>query len=93
MLGFIEGEGSFLIHTRGIQLVFAIGQAEIDLALMEAIKVFLNKLPAACTEKGQQEAVSLTFQNQTQNHNMCFIRITNLNYIRNVLIPFFDNLI
>jgi len=97
LLGFVEGEGSFLIHTEGLQLVFALGQADTDLALMESIKDFFNKLSSDI--KGDKESlnnlINITFQKgqKAHYHNLCFIRIVNLVYIRNNLIPFFDSLV
>lgn len=97
LLGFVEGEGSFLIHTKGLQLIFAIAQADTDLALMVSIQDFFNKLSSDIKrdKESQSSLVSLTLQKRQKAHyhNLYFIRIINLNYIRSDLIPFFDSLV
>ena len=104
-LGFVEGEGSFWISTKGLRLCFSLTQAYTDLELMKEISQFLNNLPGDKSDAPQQEGVKeynsfgdsarvyISRKQTPQRRGQCEIRITNTGFIRDVLIPFFDSLI
>ena len=46
LLGFVEGEGSFVVAKRQYTLIFSITQSTREEVLMEEIKIFLNNLPS-----------------------------------------------
>lgn len=97
MLGFVEGEGSFSV-VKGYGLTFSIGQSSIDSALMKAIKDFLNNLSGGYPsdeDKGieNDNVVYLGTYMGTANKEITRITISQIGYIRNILIPFFEGMI
>lgn len=90
LLGFVEGEGSFGIN-KNYTLVFSLGQSDKDLALMEAIRDFLDNL-AVVSVKGQELAGGAVKLNVKNYNKMVYLSINRLDYISRVLIPFFDSL-
>jgi hypothetical protein len=46
LLGFVEGEGSFVVAKRQYTLIFSITQSTREEVLMEEIKILLNNLPS-----------------------------------------------
>ena len=94
LLGFIEGEGSFSV-VRGYGLTFSINQSSKDNALMVAIKNYLNNIPGA-VEYMRSEKDSVVYLGTfmgTANNEITRISISQIGYIRSVLIPFFEGLV
>ncbi|GAA5135762.1 hypothetical protein GCM10023339_73990 [Alloalcanivorax gelatiniphagus] len=92
----MEGEGSFFVNKSNYYtLTFSIGQATTDLALMVAIKTFLNNLPGKYSIKRNYEGVvSLTnAKSKSNSKDAVIISISNVDYIKNSLVPFFDSLV
>lgn len=60
-MGFIEGEGSFVVAKRSYSLIFNIYQSASDEPLMGEIQKFLNSLPPQCTDRrNPHESVGLS---------------------------------
>jgi hypothetical protein len=94
LLGFVEEEGSFNV-VRGYGLTLSIGQSSIDNALMVAIKNYLNNIPGA-VEHMRSETDSVVYLGTfmgTANNEITRITISQIGYIRSVLIPFFEGLV
>lgn len=83
LLGFVEGEGSFFTRQKEYQLTFSISQDFRDLALMKQIREFLNNLG-----KGNHNA-ALLFSKEIKG-DLTKVTIIQKDYIKNILIPFFD---
>jgi len=96
MLGFVEGEGSPEGGTSNT-LTFNVGQSVTDLALMVEIKNFFNNLPGEYKIRHSYDGVvSLSViksKSNSRRTDSSLLLITNLDYIKNVLIPFFDSMI
>lgn len=97
LLGFVEGEGSFSV-VKGYGLTFSICQSSIDSVLMKAIKDFLNNLSGGYPsdeDKGieNDNVVYLGTYMGTANKEITRITISQIGYIRNILIPFFEGMI
>lgn len=94
MLGFVEGEGSFNV-VRGYGITFSMGQSSIDSALMVVIKDYLDNLSGAIEHmrKGQDSVVFLGTFIGTANNEITRISISQTEYIRSVLIRFFEGLV
>lgn len=92
LLGFVEGEGSFLVRKTDYMLIFCITQSSKDYALITAIKDFIYGLPQIDTSLVRKD--SIRFEEQTFKEGISIVRlvITQQDLIKNVLIPFFDNL-
>jgi hypothetical protein len=90
LLGFVEGEGSFNV-TKGYNLSFGIPQSSKDSILMERIKDFLDNLPGAEENRreGKESVVHLGTFMSSDNKEITRIVISQMGYIRSVLIPFF----
>lgn len=92
LLGFVEGEASFNV-IKGFNLTFSIAQSSIDSVLMEAIKSYLNCLPGSAKYIQGESVVYLgTFTGSSQKE-MTRITVSQLLYIKSVLIPFFSDLV
>ena len=94
LLGFVEGEGSFNV-VKGYGLTFSINQSSKDNALMVAIKNYLNNLPGAVEyARGEEDSIVYlgTFIGAT-NNEVTRIVISQMGFIRFVLIPFFEGLV
>ena len=99
LLGFVEGEGHFsvIIRESGIELEFGISQADCDIDVIKAIQKFLLDLPGKykITRK-DTNVINIYLQNKAKNKNSKIgskLTIRYTNYITNVLLPFFNNLI
>lgn len=90
LLGFVEGEGSFFTR-KNFTLTFNLAQSSKDLVLMEAIRDFFNNLASSVNNgAGLDGAASLSHK---KSSNMIYLVIHRLDYIAQVLIPFFDALV
>jgi hypothetical protein len=94
LLGFVEGEGSFNV-VRGYGLTFSLNQSSKDYALMVAIKDYLNNLPGAVeyTRSEKEGVVYLGTYMGATNNEITRVIISQIGYIRSVLIPFFEGLV
>ena len=97
LLGFIEGEGTFFVR-KTIALGFGISQTKSELNVLETIKIFLLNLPGVMDlniNKENTKVVQCYIESKAKNERskpMVNIRITDLNYIKKVLVPFLNNL-
>lgn len=96
LLGFTEGEGSFLVIKTKLRLTFKLGQSGVDLPLMKAIRVYFNSFKGV-DKKGYYAdslvvVLTSTKPTDTKKSEVNFT-ITNLDFIQYHLIPFFDSLI
>lgn len=96
LLGFVEGEGHFCIKSK-VWLEFGLSQTKSELLVMEAIKNFLLKLPGSYIKKRKNSNVVRIFTDKKpkniRSNPVTKLSVNDLNYIKNVIIPFFDNLI
>jgi len=94
LLGFIEGEGSFSVKKgKNFPLTFSLSQKD-NTILMKAIKDFFDNLGVSKKWRNFQDVVSVSSDKRIGNTgdiNLLFIN--RVDYITNVLIPFFDSLI
>lgn len=97
LLGFIEGDGYFSVNIQNYSLKFGIGQTANEINLLEAIQKFLLGLPGKyLIKRSNTNFVKLAIYNQAKGRNhkpMAYITINQTDFLTNVLIPFFDNLI
>lgn len=95
LLGFVEAEGYFSISN--LKLIFGIGQTASELAVLEAIKDFLLKLPGKYSiSRKDTNVISVSVNKKAKNINskpMAKLEIVKTDYITNVIVPFFENLI
>ena len=91
----MEGEGSFSVQKGKFLLVFSISQSSKDLALMGAIKDFICNLAGKYkSRRNYNSVVSLSVSSGVNNSKPAVqIGVTNIDFIRNVLVPFFDSLV
>lgn len=96
-LGFVEGEGFFSIDLKSNRLVFGVGQTASEVDVLMAVKRFLLDLPGDYKiSRVDTNVVGLTVNKKAKNENskpMARIGIYKSDFIKNVLVPFFDNLI
>ena len=96
-LGFVEGEGFFSIDLKSNRLVFGVGQTASEVDVLMAVKRFLLDLPGDYkTSRVDTNVVGLTVNKKAKNENskpMARIAVYKSDFIKNVLVPFFDNLI
>lgn len=100
LVGFTDGEGSFGVkqddsYKGNLSFRFVLSQSDLDLPLMEAIKVFLINLPEA-KQSGLNDAsfVHLSVNNRrVEEHHkkVVSLTVTQSGFIKSVLIPFFDS--
>lgn len=104
LLGFVEGDGSFYLHTISNILYFSVKQKG-NQTLLEAIKHFLLSAdssqsfsspkyqptlnPSSAVEVDDSEYIKINLDKSGVNE----IRISNVYFLDNVLIPFFDGLV
>lgn len=88
-LGFVEGDGSWSYSFSKNTFIFIIGQKG-NMVLMNAICNYLNNLVLL---KDNKNSVILYKQVDTNGSINYYVRVICLDYIRTVLIPFFDNFI
>jgi len=74
--------------------VFSLTQTSSDVALFEAIRVFICSLPGNYTSRRNYDStVSISLSKAVNNSKPTVnLGITNSVFIKNVLIPFFDSL-
>jgi len=92
LLGFVEGEGSFSVRrgSNKFELLFSISQSSKDEILMDAIKQFLENLPGT---HGSDVVKKSIYKPKGVNHQPVIqLVISQTDYIKNVLIPFFSSL-
>jgi hypothetical protein len=98
LLGFIEGEGSFSITKNNyFTLELGISQTLSEKKVMSKIKEFLLDLPGNYKIRSKlSNVVALNEDKKAKNENsnpMVKIQISDSDFIKNVIIPFLDNLI
>lgn len=97
LLGFIEGDGYFSVNRQNYSLKFGIGQTSHEILVLEAIKKFILDLPGSyLIKRNNTNLVKLEIYNQAKGRDhkpMAFLAVNQKDFILNVLIPFFDNLI
>jgi len=98
LLGFIEGEGSFSIAKNNyFSLEFGISQTLSEKKVMLEIQRFLLSLPGNYPIRNKfSNVVALNEDKKAKNERsnpIVKIQVSDSNYISNVIIPFFDNLI
>ena len=96
-LGFVEGDGYFSVNPKTCTLKFGIGQSSQEIGVLEAIQKFLLGLPGKYTiKRSNSNLVKLEAYNQAKGRDhrpMAYITVNQTDFLTNVLIPFFDNLI
>ena len=96
-LGFLEGDGSFSIDRGNLSMKFHVWQAKCDLALLEAIKDFINNLPGDYISRRKTDGVvTLSVRSAAANAKtkpLVSIGVSNTHFIQNVFIPFLDTLV
>lgn len=90
LLGFVEGEGSFLIRKEQFKLIFTLTQSIKDLVLMQAIKEFLYDLPFVDQNNMSKTSLRLT-RLKGKNSNI-HLTISQTDWIKFVIIPFFNSM-
>nr|YP_010608739.1 hypothetical protein PNX16_mgp032 [Drechslerella dactyloides]WAN89819.1 hypothetical protein [Drechslerella dactyloides] len=97
LLGFVEGDGYFSINTSDYSLKFGIGQTYQETNVLEAIQTFILDLPGKYLVKRKNTnivKVATYDQGKGPNHKpMTYISINQIDFLTNVIAPFFDNLI
>lgn len=97
LLGFIEGDGFFSVNQQNFSLRFGIGQTSKEIGVLEAIQKILLGLPGKyLVQRNNINLVQLGTYNPAEGREskpMALITVTQREFITNVLIPFFDNLI
>lgn len=101
LLGFLEGVGSFTINNKKYfsleSLEFGISQTLSEKKIMLEIKKFLLDLPGKYHIRYINSNVVPIYEDKKAKNDsskpMVKIQITNTNFIKNVIIPFLDNLI
>jgi len=97
LLGFIEGDGYFSINQQSYSLKFGIGQTSQEIGVLEAIQEFLLGLPGKYSiKRNNTNLVKLDTYNSAKGRDhkpMVYITVNQTDFLTNVLIPFFDNLI
>jgi polyphosphate kinase len=96
LLGFVEGEGYFCTKDK-VGLEFGLTQTKSELLVIEAIKNFLLKLPGSYIKKRKNSNVVRIFTDKNpkniRSNLVTKLAVNDLNYIKSVIIPFFDNLV
>ena len=89
LLGFVEGEGSFSVRRESnkFELLFSLSQSYKDEVLMDAIKEFFENLSGDDTSDVVKK--SLYKPKGIKHKQVIQLVITQTNYIKDVLIPFF----
>ncbi len=98
LLGFVEGEGSFVVAKRQYTLIFSITQSTREEVLMEEIKILLNNLPSinpslSISDSNGYNVVNFSLSKKPgQAFDVKKLSIQSNDYIKYCLIPFFDAL-
>lgn len=88
LLGFVEGDGSFFTRNN-FALSFNLAQSSKDIKLMEAIRDYFNNLASSLNNGAGLEGDAVLLSHK-KSSNMTYLVINRLDYITQVLIPFFD---
>lgn len=92
LVGFVEGEGSFYIQKSNLEVGFSMAQSSTDEALMLEIKNFVVNLPNSTKKGYDSNKVTISYRDAKDNTKaVTAISITNMSFILDVLIPFFDS--
>lgn len=89
-MGFFEGEGSFFVSRKDFTLHISIGQALIDEYAMLKIAEFLNQLPGANLFKSEVVRIYRSLGTIGHSRGKIELVISQANFIKSVLIPFFN---
>jgi len=93
LLGFVEGEGSFIVRKDNYKLIFTLTQSYRDLSLMESIKEFLYNLPFVDKNNMDKTNISITtFKESTVINPIVRLTIVKTDFIKFVIIPLFNSL-
>lgn len=94
LLGFVEGEGSFLVKKNEHKLTFTLTQSIRDFALMELIKDFLfNLLGITDAQNIDKTSIRVTTSHDSINKKpIARLTISHTGWIKYVIIPFFSNM-
>jgi len=98
LLGFLEGVGSFTLNNKkDFTLEFGISQTLTEKKIMLEIKKFLLDLPGKYPIRNINTNVVPIYEDKKAKNDsskpMVKIQISNTNFIKNIIIPFLDNLI
>lgn len=101
LLGFTEAEGSFGVkqdkqaYKGNLAFRYVLSQSDLDLALLEAIKVFLVNIPEA-KQSGLMldKSIYINVSEKRQNHhkNEATLTVTQMELLKCVLVPLFDSM-
>jgi hypothetical protein len=94
VLGFVEGEGSFSIkRNNNFPLTFSLTQKH-NSDLMKAIQNFFISLGVSRNWRNHNDAITVSFDKRISSsaEDISSLFINRVDYITNVLIPFFDSL-
>lgn len=101
LLGFTEAEGSFGVkqdkqaYKGNLAFRFVLSQSDLDLALLEAIKVFLVNIPSAKLSgliADKPVYINVSEKRQSHHKNEATLSVTQMEFIKCVLIPLFDSM-
>lgn len=96
LLGFVEGEGYFSVSLKTHRIEFGLGQTESEIDVIKAIREFILSLPGKFRiTRSDTNVCILSIDKKAKNENskpMAKIAIHKTDFIKNVLVPFFDNL-
>lgn len=98
LLGFVEGDGSFSIIKKNYLVRFSLSQSAKDLVLLERIQEFLHKLAidSDVVIKGIDnimDLIKIYSYKGSSNQVLYNLQIAHSDFLKYVLIPFFDSLI
>ena len=86
-----------MVNPKTSSLNFGIGQTSQEIGVLEAIQKFLGSLPGKHKiKRSNTNLVKLAVYNQVKDRNhkpMAYITVNQTDFLTNVLIPFFDNLV
>jgi len=96
LLGFVEGDGYFSFNRQDYSLKFGIGQTSQEIGVLKAIQQYLLSLPGEyIIKRSNTNLVKLGTYNSVKGRNdkpMASLIINQIDFLINVLVPFFDNL-
>lgn len=101
LLGFTEAEGSFGVkqdkqaYKGNLAFRYVLSQSDLDLALLEAIKVFLVNMSSAKLSGliiDKPVHINVSEKRQDQHKNEATLSVTKMEFIKCVLVPLFDSM-
>jgi len=95
LLGFVEAEGSFFVNrVKNFPVVFSVSQVSMENSLLEKIREFILALPGNYKVARLNSNVVGIYVDEARGNSKphSHISIRHPDFIRNVLIPFFDSL-